>query len=76
MGCQILFGSFQHHSGSIDYVLEVPDYVLFGGFDTTYNEWIPVPDMAQQVRYVTLRYFTYYVIFIYLSSQEKHRTCV
>jgi len=48
MGCQILFGaSSRQYSGLIKYVLEVPNRVFFGGFDVTYNEWRPVPEMTQ-----------------------------
>ena len=50
MGCQLLFGAATRQT-SIVYRLEVPDYVFFGGFEVTYNEWRPVPELAKQVCY-------------------------
>jgi hypothetical protein len=37
---------------TIVYILEVPDYVSYGGFDVTYNEWRPVPELGKQVHTV------------------------
>ena len=49
LGCQILFGaSARVHTDLIHYVLETPEYAFFGGFDVTYNEWRPVPELAKQ----------------------------
>jgi len=49
LGCQYLFGaSTREHTGSIKYILQDPDYLLFGGFETTYNEWRVVPERGEQ----------------------------
>lgn len=49
LGCQFLFGaSTREHTGSINYILQDPDYLFFGGFETTYNEWRAVPERAEQ----------------------------
>ena len=49
LGCQILFGSrARGHADLIQYVLEIPEYAFYGGFDVTYNEWRPVPELAKQ----------------------------
>lgn len=47
LGCQILFGSHLHNS-LINYDLETPDYVFYGLFDVTYNEWKAIPELGNQ----------------------------
>ena len=48
LGCQMLFGGgTREHTTLIRYQLEQPEYLVFGAFDVTYNEWKAVPEMGQ-----------------------------
>lgn len=49
LGCQFLFSGYtRDHTQLINYELESPDYLTFGGFDITYNEWVVIPELGKQ----------------------------
>ena len=49
LGCQLIFGGgTREHSRAIRYTLSDPDYLFFGAFDVTYNEWFVIPELGTQ----------------------------
>ena len=49
LGCQYIFGKYEReHSSSLNYFLKDPDYLFFGGFEATYNEWNVIPELGEQ----------------------------
>merc|ERR1719343_685821 len=64
----MLFGSHTEND-LIDYALKTPDYIYYGLFDTTYNEWMVVPELAEQ-GYAVNGNTIYYNVFFKRSTEN------
>jgi hypothetical protein len=70
LGCQFLFSGYtRDHTQLINYVLEEPDYLTFGGFDITYNEWVVIPELGKQ-GFTFQGGMIYYDVFFKRSTQH------
>lgn len=48
LGCQYLFGPYNPRvTNSVNYILETPDLLYYGMFDTSYNEWNVIPKLGE-----------------------------
>jgi len=76
LGCQFLFGAeTRGFSDSINYVLQDPEYMVFGSFDVTYNEFRIIPELGRQ-GYVADETFIYYNVFFQRASTHYINTIV
>jgi len=60
LGCQLLFHSATRDwNENINYVIAVPEVLVFGLFEVAYNEWQPIPEKATQGYSVHDRFIFY-----------------
>jgi len=61
LGCQYIFGpNSPRVTNSVNYILETPDFISFGMFDTTYNEWNVIPELGEMGYTMGVIYYNIY----------------
>lgn len=70
LGCQMLFGPWSRTTSSmISYRINDLDYLQFGLFDVTYNEWRVIPELGQ-IGYAFDKTIIYYNVFFERSTKH------